>query len=51
MGGTGSLFKATINDVTFIINADGSMDITVKNIGTARLTFDAAGNLSSIEDQ
>ena len=51
VGGTGSLFKATINDVTFIINADGSMEITVKNIGTARLTFDAAGNLSSIEDQ
>ena len=46
----GALYEATIKDVTFIINADGSMKVKVKNIGTALLKFDAAGNLSSIED-
>ena len=50
VGETGSLSEITINDATFIINADGSMNVKVKNIGTALLKFNAAGNLISIEE-
>ena len=48
--GKGISVPKTIKDATFIMNSDGSMNVKVKNIGTALLKFDAAGNLISIEE-
>ena len=48
--GLGSVYRATINDVTFIINADRSMNIKVNNIGIVLLKFNDASNVISIEE-